>query len=498
MFSSGIGELDRAWLRYEVEGVMSYFNDRYGVIVPEFSLYLSEDLDKAARLYQELTGSEFPAATGHARACSGNGVVTTTIEVGTVGFVGGPLVLDCPAHVSAFLAHEYYHMIEHHLLRLDEQQGPPIPTWIVEGAAQHDEDLYMEEFVRSGLESRPAWQGASLQNPAPFAEIAGSFSPGHYRIAALAIDWLQSHSGNPRAPVDFWSELAEQPDWREAFSSTFGITHDEFLGAFEAYRAALIPDRASVSGRIEDLRGNALAGVAVIATSPNSSWEGESGEDGRFTISVLPGSYDLLLGRRVAASASQPFDAIFYDFVYDPESGYSNVCESIPIPVRSEGVDGLIIKVAPELLGRTEQSPCNEGVPGHHLIRGVILDMDGDPLMGSADSGDWVLITAHAAEDTSTSPQDVPDGITTTAGGEFVMALPDMRSFVLLILRPDERRGFVPIGWYGLDVSPDDGAVLRTFTTQRTEASEIHIDGADITNIEIHLPRPLAELHDFE
>ena len=138
------------------------------------------------------------------------------------------------------------------------------------------------------------------------------------------------------------------------------------------------------------------------------------------------------------------------------------------------------------------------GVPGHHLIRGVILDMDGDPVMGSEDSGDWVLMTAHAAEDTSTSPRDVPGGITTTADGEFVMALPDMRSFVLLILRPDERRGFVPIGWYGLDVSPDDGAVLRTFTTRRTEASGIHIDGADITNIEIHLPRPLAELHDFE
>ena len=66
MFLGDVSEERRAAIREEVADVVRFYAERFGVAVPESTLYVSPDGDAAAAVYRELTGGEYPLFTGMA------------------------------------------------------------------------------------------------------------------------------------------------------------------------------------------------------------------------------------------------------------------------------------------------------------------------------------------------------------------------------------------------------------------------------------------------
>ena len=312
-----------------------------------------------------------------------------------------------------------------------------------------------------------------FRNEEPFRELGlggvvnAALEPYLYGFAASGVAWLVAHSGNDRADLEYWRLLAETDDWESAFASSFGITPDDFLAAFEADRSATVRAQPQIRGRVVDLEGAPLAGVH-IGVSPQ--WRGAlavttSGEDGAFAVKVLPEwSYRISLGRVAGGSR---FAGVFYGYSFDPETGHVNGCGGDPfLEVGRESVENLVIPVRPDLLTRPDDPPCNEGLPGHHVISGVITGPDGERILGGS-----VGVCAVNSDDRNCSRTSM-DGTFRVVVRNGPTALEINREY-----RPGEGIS-APIGWYA------EGGMVR----DERDLTRIRVDGAGVAGIEIRLP----------
>ena len=456
---------------------MSFFDDRYGVVVPEFTLYASPDRETAAARYPELTGREPPLFD---EGWPG-GFVDEGREGELLAFVAGWWVRTGDVELREVLAHEYFHLIQFSILR-SAGVSRSSPEWIIEGTARYSEELYSEHYTDS--EANRTQRLTPLRNAGAFRDIADNFNIGWYGIAGLAIDWLVTHSGNRDASLEYWRLLADNPDWSNAFESAFSITVEDFFEAFEEHRTELASDAPHIRGVVLDPDGNTLGGVHIIASAPGNAGPRSSTEtagDGTFELLVPEGSYFVKLGRVLTAVPGRPYGGTFFDLFYSPETGYANTCGPLTdIVVDASGVAGLEIRVLPELLRTIDAPPCNEGVPGHYVIESTVFGPDGEAL-----SGDWKRIDGVHV---SANPMQVgffvqgPTGIGTDGSGR--LAVPDGR-YVLEITYGLYGQSDRRLGWYG-----GEGG----FTTDRAQATVIEVDGADLSGIEIHLPADPADL----
>ena len=120
---------------------------------------------------------------------------------------------DYSALVVDVLAHEYYHVLQFHLL-LSLADGPrSVPGWLIEGGARYGETLYLErkssgrpEFIwRWELLARADTPFTSvMRNEAPHKELAlggvinAGLEPHYYDMAASGVAWLVANSGTSR------------------------------------------------------------------------------------------------------------------------------------------------------------------------------------------------------------------------------------------------------------------------------------------------------------
>ena len=198
-----IGELSeerRAEIRRVVAQVMSFYAHRYGIVVPEYSLYISPDPDSAAARARELTGrgSLFEDNLE-------GGTVTDTAAAGLLGFIAGSFVTRDDDQFKFVLAHEYYHLIQHFILR-SAGASAATPAWLIEGTAQYGEDLYGKHA--GDFDPHVSRLSSSLREQLSFENIIPYFDVSHYSLAALAVDWLVERSGSSEAHVDYWRALA--------------------------------------------------------------------------------------------------------------------------------------------------------------------------------------------------------------------------------------------------------------------------------------------------
>ena len=122
-------------VRTELERVVGFYADRYDTVVPEFTLYFSLDLEPVAALFKERHGVDAPLAPGF-----GGGWVANRRDATPEMYVAA----DYSALVVDVLAHEYYHVLQFHLL-LSLADGPrSVPGWLIEGGARYGETLYLE------------------------------------------------------------------------------------------------------------------------------------------------------------------------------------------------------------------------------------------------------------------------------------------------------------------------------------------------------------------
>ena len=450
---------------------MSYFHERYGIVVPEYFMYISPDLDTAVARFRELTGTDASFPEGWE-----GGFVASGRQAELLAFIARGTAREADLELGAVLAHEYYHLVQHHILQAAGVSAFS-PRWLVEGTAAYNDDLYTQQ--RASIDVRARWESVSLDYEAPFEHAAAAFTFADYEIAAFAIDWLVNHSGERDSHIEYWRSLASGSEWQDAFADAFGITVEDFFTEFEEYRSELASAAHYVRGVVVDPGGRPLAGVRVRARSRETRERasGRTSVDGTFALPIQDGTYTLVLGRFVPASGGRP-SSIFWDLSYNSDAGYANSCDShTPYVVDGADVEGIVIKVLPELLDRVEPPPCNEGVPGFHVVQSHVFGPDGEQLGASPESYETVMVVPM--------PQGhlvygMDNGLVRTDGSR--VAVPD-GAYILEIYDFDPARLRL-VGWYG------EGG----FTTAREEATVIEVDGEDVTGIEIHLPADPADL----
>ena len=216
-----------ATIRTEVEGLQSFFRDRFEAGGADYTIRIvdGEMYEDSARLVSEFVDS-----------CRARAPFPPVVVV----------VLDASCDADTLV---YLLMHDHYTSLTPMVHYRTMPLWLVTGIPSYTLYHYAQVSSvkaphmaggespaaarRSGrthiplreMETRDGWRAAS--------DRGGTFLP------FLAVDWLARHAGEASL-FAYWREHAEDhSDWRRAFETAFGLTADAFYAAFERYRATL-------------------------------------------------------------------------------------------------------------------------------------------------------------------------------------------------------------------------------------------------------------------
>lgn len=256
--------------------IITFFDARFGVSVPEVTVYLVKESGTLEGVVKDVTG--FRLAGGTCFAGTGPAIF----------LIDGP----CRSDGSLVLEHEYFHLLQIHLAGFGEDingfRRATGPLWLLEGMADYAEALYRAEAgPRTYEELRD-------QNAFAVASWAGTLKATGDRIFAesyvlgfLAVDLLVQRAGEG-ALLDYYRSVSTGLPWKEAFSSVFGIGVDEFYEEFELHRAENRPPFHTISGSVTGPRGDGLRRIRLVAISSGgaSSSYSLSVADGGFVIAV--------------------------------------------------------------------------------------------------------------------------------------------------------------------------------------------------------------------
>ena len=147
-------------VRAELGRVSLFFEERYNTVAPDFTLYFSEQYEPVASMYRDLYGREAPIPEG--------------VEGGWVTSYGGMppdafVVMPRPGRRERLLAHEYYHVLQHHLLSSGADSTRSAPGWLIEGSAAYVEMHYYAHRLRAfgrdlSAQAQFDWNSLSLSS----------------------------------------------------------------------------------------------------------------------------------------------------------------------------------------------------------------------------------------------------------------------------------------------------------------------------------------------
>ena len=446
-------------VRGELGRVSLFFEERYNIVAPDFTLYFSQQYEPVASMFRDLYGEEPPLSASEV-----GGWVTSRGGMSPAAFI----VITKPGRRERLLAHEYYHVLQHHVLSTRADSTRSAPGWLIEGSATYAETLYYEHRLKAfgsdlSAEALFAWElvvtdipfltaiegGLPTHGFTPATLTHGGLHPDHYEIAGAAVSWLVAHSGNDRSHIEFWLSLAETDDWRESFVSTFNITPEDFVEAVEAHRDELRAGAPTVGGVVVDLDGAPVPHVALMIHPKGSRFPllTVTGPDGTFAMDVPDGTYFLdLLGN--------------HQLSVDPDTGEVNKCGGLTsIELTGEGRTDLVIRVYPDLLAREVEPLCNEGIEGSSIVSGVVLGPDGSPVP----SARVCAVRATVGETQCTDTRE---------DGTFVVRVLPGAAWLEI-----GGRGR-PSGWYG-----EAGSFVS-----KSQRTAIQVQDSGVRGIEIRLP----------
>ncbi len=223
-------------IRDDMEDVVTFFAERYGIVPPPFTVIVDLNLDifAGARAREILIS----------RSALNYSLLSVT------------------------LAHEYFHVLQRRLGAYAPSVHDPSPRWITEGSATYAGGLYRQErWTKSAEELRHDRLRHSLPVTQRLDELELSrlFYAGAgpaYSLAAMAVEWLSGYAVTgsaeefaPEVPgwrsgwadqatyVAYYQRLSAVSDWEDAFERVFGLSADDFYDSFETYRSALTTSR---------------------------------------------------------------------------------------------------------------------------------------------------------------------------------------------------------------------------------------------------------------
>ena len=234
-FVASVTQEHESKLRSEMERVVTFFAERYGIEPP----------DSVVRVDPE--GDDTYASRGLIH------LGPDRVHDRSIGFV---------------LAHEYFHVLQFYVSR-QHPSANGSPAWLTEGTAQYATDLYWRDRRGDADDRvRVLWWRESLSLDERLPALEGwqpFYATGDvgYWLGALAVDWLVRHAAALAENVPFTPlepgglELREEYDahlqyyrlrrsafsWQTAFKEAFGISVNDFYAAFEEYRTALTASR---------------------------------------------------------------------------------------------------------------------------------------------------------------------------------------------------------------------------------------------------------------
>ena len=245
VFEAPVTQERKSELRDEMERVVAFFAERYGIEPPHFIVLVDP--------------------TSHFSASAGTG----RIQVGRRG-------VENPRR-EFVLTHEYVHVLQFRL----GQQHPTAsgsPAWLTEGAAKYAADGYGR--LRRGERDdriRTSWWRGSLDLTAPLSDLEDSqpfYALGRagYDLGTLATDWLVrraavSSGGVSFSPLEpggldagpgygahmqYYRLLPPSGSWQQAFEAAFGVSVNEFYAAFEAYRGEVAPPLPHLADDVDE------------------------------------------------------------------------------------------------------------------------------------------------------------------------------------------------------------------------------------------------------
>ena len=459
VFPGGASEELQARVREDVESVLTFFRDQYGIQAdPDFTIYTAKDVDALIQAQKD-DGKEI----------DDSGAASLRAWWNRQGAWGGYEIVIKQSHWPEDLStdeiswarytitHEYFHVMQWQLL------GSSTSIWLTEGTASWVDD---EHKV---LEGERTWHDlrdvrlSAITNDTPTLRSAESDNAfWQYTLGWLAADQLIADAGldslievyrrfSPTeiGPHGRWEST---PDWRTAFQQVSGQPVSEFYATFDAWQreqAAANPATTSsyeggwIRGRVMDGTRAPIASVFVNAvrvegeTSVGWNQRAETDADGSFAVRAPEdGDY------RLSVDVSDDCTGYY-------RRGEVVAEEEMAQPVQVDGAD------VNEITIRTSGSVCGR------YIRGQVVGPDGEPLAG-------ISVTAYnSATDSSTQ------AALTAHDGSFAAQVPTP-------------------GKYRLELDLSNGCNVhyasKGSTFEQDRASLITVDDADVGGISIEVP----------
>ncbi|MCY3506921.1 MAG: helix-turn-helix transcriptional regulator [Chloroflexi bacterium] len=340
-FWGDVPDEERDTLRARVTDVIQFFDERFGIHVPNLPIHIAADDDAWATA---LGGPVEPVDQIH-KAAYRNGAL----------FVQATRTFD-------WIERFYFEAFQE-----QAAEGRDLgPEWLSEGAAMYTAHLFRhwrgEKTLGDAL-ALVTWAASfdstpleDLERQSPTAaELTGVETAS---TATLAAEWLVSRAGEA-ALVAYYESLPNSESWEEAFEDAFGLSPGDAYEGIAAHRATVLVVRRSVSGSIRGPDDNPVDATRLSVYAVRVDGSGSEGvtvaRNARFTIRPPDSTYRLQVTRYC------PPESVELGW-YEEESGFTREeSEATRIVVDGRDLSGIVIRLpgtvrelVPECFGEGE------------------------------------------------------------------------------------------------------------------------------------------------
>lgn len=465
----------KAEIRIETLSVMTWFAERYGLLEPDFKLFLGADADSLIQAQREVLGIRDPSS------------VLCGLAVDELVFLADWCATATHDLTSA-IAHEYFHVLQTHLVaRAAPEATVYVAGWLLEGTAEHMGIAYsisrgftaVEDVEQSFLNlvtyNRPALQD--------FEENISELDTGGYLLAALAVQQLVQPYGD-EAIIEFFKVLPASADWRAAFERTFGRSSVEFYAELSEYMVTTAPELRNVHVTILGPDGEPVwqwhdnpLRLTVGRWDPETRTTDDSTPGARMdqagaTLRLPDGDYVLSASATCVFRSGEFYNSAlsvtiaWYTPGDDPRDGDPRRVGGQPV-LRVEGEDRTVVIRLAASPGELNIN-CYDGP--RYRISGRLVDEAGRGLqryeiLAYPDTGDPASIPLYwnYTDETSTFSIEAPDGYA------YRLTVLDSCGSLVGVYHEDE--GLVRYGDNGWE-----------------RASMVDVDGADVSGIDVVIP----------
>ncbi len=325
-FWGEVPEEQQAELRQRVADVVRFYDERFGVRVPDLSIHIAADDEAWAAA---LGGPVEPVAEIH-KATYRNGAI----------FIHATRTFD-------WIERFYFEAFQE-----QAAEGRDLgPEWLGEGAAMYAAHLFRHWRGEKLLADASAlWRWAASYDDTPLQALE-AWSPTAAELtgvetaatATLAAEWLVSRAGEA-ALVAYYEALPTSESWQESFGHTFGLSPGDAYEGIEAHRAAVLVVRRTVTGGIRGPDDEPVDATRLFVYAVRVDGSGSEGVtvamDGRFTVRPPDSTY------RLKVTKFCPPDSSVDLGWYEEESGFTtDGSEATRIVVDGSDVSGIAIRL---------------------------------------------------------------------------------------------------------------------------------------------------------